>query len=418
MEKSVEIITVGDEILTGQVVNTNAAYIGERLTAAGIPVEWMTVVRDQRQPLLDAFATAAARAKVILVTGGLGPTPDDVTKPCLVEFFNDKLVLREDLLKKVEKWFIDRGLKLPEVSRGQAEFPASASEIPNPNGTATGIHYSRDGREWFALPGVPYEMQAMIEDYVLPRLLKIGLGGQVVIRILRTSGIGESFLLERMTRFNEAASLVDVAFLPRYFGVDVKLSSRGAEPTEVEWRLKEAEKLLLPDIEEYLYGYDSETLPQVVGGLLREKVFRVAVAESCTGGLIAKLITDVPGSSDYFDRGAVTYSNQAKTELLGVPTSMIEDSGAVSASVAESMARGLLERSNADVTVSVTGIAGPTGGTPQKPVGLVYIAIADRSACQAHELRFIGDRDTIRKRTAAAALKLLYDRVKNLDSKG
>jgi nicotinamide-nucleotide amidase len=415
MEAKVEIITIGDEVLMGQVVNNNAAYLGEKLTDASIPVSWMTVVGDQREQILDALGRAASRASAVIITGGLGPTPDDLTKACLMEFFEDELIFKEDLLKKVEKRFTDRGLPLPAASRGQAEFPRGAREIPNPNGTATGIHYSRQGCEWFALPGVPMEMQRMADDYVLPKLAEAGLGGQVQVKVLRTTGISESMLMERLTRLVDAGLLVEVAFLPRYFGVDVKLTGRGINPAEIKMRLDQSEKLLMPDLEGHFYGRDSETLPEVVGRLARERGLRIAVAESCTGGLIAKLLTDIPGSSDYFDRGMVTYSNEAKAELLGVPADLIEEHGAVSEAVAEAMAQGLRERSGVDVTVSTTGIAGPAGGTAQKPVGLVYIAVADRKGCQVQEFRFLGDREAIRNRAAAAALKLLHDRIKNLD---
>lgn len=417
MKESVEIITIGDEVLMGQVVNTNAAYLGERLTDAGISVRWMTVVGDQRESILDALRRAASRARAVIITGGLGPTPDDRTRSCLVEFFADRLIFKEDLLRKVEKRFADRGLKLPRTSRNQADFPASAKEIPNPNGTATGIHYSRGGREWFALPGVPFEMEAMVEDYVIPRLIQTGLGRQVEVRLLRTSGIGESFLMEKLSHLAEVSRSVQVAFLPRYFGVDVKLTGRGQNEAQIEANVDSAEKMLLPDLKDYLYARGRTTLPEALALLAREKGLQIAVAESCTGGLMAKLLTDVPGSSDYFDRGVVTYSNRAKTELLGVSAELIEKHGAVSEVVAEAMARGLLERSRADIAVSITGIAGPSGGSALKPVGLVYVAVVGRSGCQVGESRFGGNRDANRKRAAIAAIKLLHDCIKNLDSK-
>lgn len=412
---NLEIITIGDEILQGQVVNTNAAFLGERLTDAGIQVGWMTVVGDNRQQMLHAFRRSDSRARAVILTGGLGPTPDDLTKPCLAEFFGDELVFRDDLLEKVKKRFTDRGLEFPDASRNQAEFPAGARLIPNPNGTAAGIHYVRDKNEWFALPGIPVEMRAMVDGYVLPRLKEIGLSGRVAVRLLRTTGIPESLLMERLTRLIDAASLVEIAFLPRFYGVDLKLTGRTGGLKEINRRLDQAEQLLLPDLEPYLYARGAESLPQVVGRLAREKGLRIAVAESCTGGLIAKLFSDVPGSSDYFERGLVTYSNRSKTELLGIPETLIERHGAVSEPVARAMAQGLLERSGANVTLAITGIAGPTGGTPEKPVGLVFIAVADKKGCEMKEIRLSGQRETIRERAAAAAFKLLHDHIKRLD---
>ncbi|MCX6639399.1 MAG: competence/damage-inducible protein A [bacterium] len=411
-----ELITIGDEVLMGQVVNTNASWLGETLTEAGVQIGWLTVIPDQRQPILQAFRRAKQRAGAVIITGGLGPTPDDLTKPCLVEFFQDDMVLRDDLLAKVQKRFSDRGLTMPEASRNQAEFPASASDIPNPNGTATGIHYSRDGKDWFSLPGVPMEMRYMVESYVLPKLIEKGHGSQVAVRIYRTAGIGESFLLESLTKLKEAQQLVEVAFLPKIFGVDLKLTARGDNQSSIAERLSQAEKLLLPDFGSHVYATDTETLPEATGKLARKRGFRIAVAESCTGGLIAKLFTDIPGSSDYFERGVVVYSNEAKTQLLGIPACMIDRYGAVSEKVAGAMAQGLLERCSADFAVSVTGIAGPGGGSPEKPVGLVFIGVADRSDVAVREFQFGSTREINRKRAAYSAIKLLYDRIKSLDS--
>lgn len=415
MNTDIEIITIGDEILTGQVVNTNASHLGERLTLAGMSIGWITVVGDDRERIHHSLKEAKSRAGAVIITGGLGPTPDDLTKSCLVEFFGDRLVLKQDLLERVKKRFTDRGFEVPEASRGQAEFPESALEIPNPNGTATGIHYLRDGVEWFSLPGVPLEMKELFESYVLPRLKEAGLGNQIKVTLLRTAGIGESHLLEKLSQLEQVSQLVDIAYLPRYYGVDVKLTARGNNPEEIAAKLKSAEDLLLPDLNSYLYGRDRETLPEVLGRAAREKDIHLAVAESCTAGLIAKLITDVPGSSEYFDRGVVSYSNEAKSELLGVTRELIEAEGAVSATVASAMAQGLLERSHADITAAVTGIAGPSGGTPEKPVGLVYIATTDQRKCRTEEFRFTGTREMIRNRTAMAAMNLLYDNIKNLD---
>ncbi len=415
MSKQTEIITIGDEVLMGQIVNTNASDVADRLTNEGISVCWMTTIGDDRQQILDAFLRAKARAGAVIVTGGLGPTPDDITQSCIAEFFEDEIVFREDLLEKVEKRFKAMGLKLPPQSRNQANFPAFAKEIPNPIGTATGIHYNRGKNEWFSLPGVPAEMRQMMDEYVIPRLRETGFGDGVSVRIYRTAGIGESFILGKMKKFDEASRQVEIAFLPRYFGVDVKLTCRGDNSDEIEIRLDKAEKMLLPDIKKYLFARGNESLPEVVGKMAAAKGLRIAVAESCTGGLIAKLFTDTPGSSDYFDGGVVAYSNKLKTKLLGVPADLIEKHGAVSEPVAEAMAVGLLKRTEADIAVSVTGIAGPGGGTDDKPVGLIYIGVADKNGSEVKEFRFKGNREMNRNRSAFTAIRLVHDRIKNLD---
>ncbi len=409
---NVGILNIGDELLQGQITNTNATFIADALTQKGITIAWMRTVGDNKPAILSALKQAQSDARAVIITGGLGPTPDDLTKSCLAEFFSDKIIFRDDLLEHVKARFAARGLEMPETSRNQAEFPQDARIIPNPNGTAAGIHYIRDGIEWFALPGIPSEMRAMIQAYILPGLLEIGLGEQLGLRILRTTGIGESFLMQKMTRLTDAALLVEVAFLPRIFGVDIKLTARGGSPADIQRRLTQAESLLVPDLESYLYGRGEETLPEVVGKMAKERGLCLAVAESCTGGLIAKWLTDIPGSSDFFERGIVCYSNDAKTELLRVPPKLILDYGAVSAEVAQAMAEGLLARSPVHLAISVTGIAGPSGGTSEKPVGLVYIAVAAQgSAAQVFKFQFGQNRDQNRKRAAAAALKLLYDQI-------
>ncbi len=417
MLKNIEIITIGDEILTGQIVNSNASFVADRLTISGIVVGWMTTVGDNRQQILHAFRRAKARAGAVIITGGLGPTPDDLTKSCLVEFFKDELEFRQDLLEKVEERFRDMGKELPPLSRNQAEFPALAGEIPNPNGTATGILYTLGKQQWFSLPGVPAEMRHMIDDYVLPRLRDVGFAGRISVRVFKTYSVGESVLVEKLTKLAEIYELVSVAFLPKYYGVDVKLTASGENRLAIDNNLDAAEKLLLHDIEPYVFGRDEDTLPEIVGRSAIEKGLKIAVAESCTGGLIAKLFTDIPGSSAFFDQGIVTYSNDAKMDLLGISEELILKHGAVSQEVAEAMAGNLLEKSNADVTASVTGIAGPTGSTAEKPVGLVYVGIADSNRVEVTEFRFKGNREMNRNRAAMNAIWLLHERIKKLDSR-
>jgi nicotinamide-nucleotide amidase len=412
--ESIEILTIGDEILQGQVVNTNATEIAAKLTDSGVDVGWMTTVGDNPEAILDAFARAKKRARAVIITGGLGPTPDDLTKPCLVQFFKDKLELREDLLAVVQKRFTSRGVPFPPQSQGQAEFPAKARVIPNPNGTAVGIHYSHDKVDWYSLPGVPLEMRAMMDDYILPHLAEICLADHVQVRLLRTTGIGESFLMGKLTNLSKASKLVEIAFLPRVTGVDLKLTARGKDLIS---KLDKAQRFLVPDIQSELYSIGPDNLPETVGRLAKVRGIKVAVAESCTGGLISKWFTDTPGSSDYFERGLVSYSNEAKNDFFSVRNSTIKLHGAVSEIVARTMAQSLLNRSLADLTCSVTGVAGPGGGTKDKPVGLVFIGVADRSGyVLVRRFQFWGDRDTIRWRAATAALKMMLDRLKEVAS--
>ena len=412
----IEIVTVGDEVLVGEIVNTNAAFLGKKLAEVGIDIGWMSVVGDNHEAITDAFTLAKSRSRAVIITGGLGPTPDDLTKPCLAEFMGDKIVFKKTLFDQVKERFKKMGKRFPAASLNQAEFPERAREIPNPYGTAAGIHYTGDNCEWFSLPGVPLEMRNMTENYVIPRLREIGMGGRIGIRMLRTCGIGESYLMEKLNDLDKASELVEVAFLPCFHGVDLKLTGRGDNIEDIDKRLNEAERLLMPDLASHLFASGNESLVDVTSRIARERGLKIAVAESCTGGLIAKMFTDLPGSSDIFYGGAVTYANEAKTEFVNVPAELIDRYGAVSDEVARAMAEGLRKRTGVDITAAVTGIAGPGGGTDEKPAGLTYIAVADKNGCTVQKFNFLWDRDVNRKRTAENAVRLLRDHMMNLDS--
>ena len=409
---NVEIIAIGDEILLGQVQDTNSAWIARRFASEGTPIGRISVVGDDEKAINDLFYKAYHRSDVILITGGLGPTHDDLTKPLIAKFFDLPIVFRNDLLEQVRESYRRRQLKFLEASRTQAEFPEGAVPMPNPHGTAPGIWIEKQGRVFAAMPGVPVEMRAMVSDFVIPRLRKRRKSSITRFRTLHTYGIKEAALYEKLDNRQQVLEHAKLAFLPSQSGVRMRLTAEAPTELEAEGRLNEAEELLRSRLGAYIYAVGEEvSLERGVGERLKARGLKVAVAESCTGGLLAKKLTDTSGSTAWFERGWVTYSNEAKNELLGVPMELIEKHGAVSAEVAEAMAQGALERSHANMTVSITGVAGPTGGSEEKPVGLVYIGIADARGTEHHRFIFDTDRTVNRNRSVATALTLLMDRL-------
>ncbi len=404
----IEIIVIGDEVLLGQVENTNSGWIAHQLSGEGISVRWMTVVADDEEEILGAFQRAFQRADVALITGGLGPTHDDLTKPLIAKFFDLPIVFRNDILEEVRAIYSKRQMDFIETSRTQAEFPQGATVIRNVHGTAPGIWVERKGRIFAAMPGVPEEMRAMLRDFVLPKLVEKRRGRSTRFRTLHTIGILEALLYEKLDNREQVLKLARLAFLPSYSGVRLRLTVEAESNEAADARLDAAERLLRERIGDYIIGVGEDfTLAKGVGELLIREGKRLVLAESCTGGLLAKLVTDTPGSSQWFERSFVTYSNEAKQELLSVPPELIERHGAVSAEVAEAMADGALRNSRAQVAVSITGIAGPTGGTTEKPVGLLYIGYADARGAIHNRYNFTGERGDIRERSVAAALNLL-----------
>lgn len=407
-----EIINIGDEILLGQVDNTNAAWLTRRLTAIGVEVQRITVIPDSEKEILQAFQKAFLRSDVTLITGGLGPTHDDLTKGLIAKFFNLPIVFRPDILSDVKQIFKNHQLSFVESNREQAEFPEGATPIKNSRGTAPGIWVERDGKIFASMPGVPKEMHAMMESFVLPRLQKRRQGKSLFFRTLYTFGIFESRLYQLLDNREEILKYAKLAFLPSYRGVRMRLTVQSNDLFEATGRLNEAENRIREKVNDYIIGVDDEySTERKVGMLLREQRMKIATAESCTAGLLAKRFTDISGSSEWFERGFVTYSNEAKNELLGVPFELIDTHGAVSPEVAEAMATGALRNSRAQVAISITGIAGPTGGTDEKPVGLVYIGYADRKLTTHKKHLFGDDRSVNRERSATAAITLLLEQL-------
>ncbi len=372
-----EIINIGDELLIGQVINTNAAWMAEQLSLAGIAVVRITAIPDCRKDITAALDEAFLRAELVLLTGGLGPTKDDITKHSLCEYFNAGLVLHEASLRNVEKLFAGRGLPLLEVNRRQAEVPDNCLVILNENGTAPGMWFEHEDHICISLPGVPYEMQAMMLDHVLPALASKRNGQYIIHRKVNTQGMGESMLAETISGWEDnLPPHIRLAYLPQPGIVRLRLSGTGTDEEVLGREMDKQVKALHAVIPDLIYGYDEETLEEVAGRLLKERNCTLATAESCTGGYIAHLITSVPGSSAYYKGSVIAYSNHIKQEMLGVKEETLRLHGAVSKACVLEMAAGARDKFGTDYAIAISGIAGPDGGTTEKPVGTIWIALA------------------------------------------
>lgn len=405
-----EIISIGDELLIGQVINTNQAFIAEKLNSIGIAVNRMTTVGDEEQAILESFAEAFDNNDLVLVTGGLGPTHDDITRNAVCKYFETELVVNEEALRRVRGFFERRSIAPRKINEDQALVPRSCTVIQNDHGTAPGFLFERGGRYLVAMPGVPFEMKAMVEGFILPFFGSKASGLVIQHRTLKTTGIGESFLAEQIGDINalfDPRDRTTLAFLPGPTGTRLRITVQARNTEEARSRIEQIEQGIRSKAGKYIYAADDEELEHVIGRLLVERRLTLAVAESCTGGLIADRITNVSGSSDYFERSYVTYSNDAKRIDLGVPGALIRDHGAVSREVAEAMADGVRLKANTDMGLSTTGIAGPTGGSAEKPVGLVWIGYADRTGSLALRFTLGDERRRIKERAAQAALELL-----------
>jgi nicotinamide-nucleotide amidase len=410
----VEIISVGDELLIGQIINTNAAWMGAQLLNIGIQASWVTTVGDEEARITEALRIANARADVILLTGGLGPTHDDVTKTALCQYFDCKLVLDLGILEYVKSRFQRRGIPMAKVNEGQAMIPEKAEIIFNELGTAPGLCFRRPGKTLYVMPGVPFEMQAMMQKSILPELKKAAKGQVIAIRVLCTTGIAESTLFEKLGDVARIEAYAKIAFLPSLGSIRMRLTCRAKSDDEARSRLDEAEALIRAKVNSYIFADEELSLEEVVGRMLITQRKTVAIAESCTGGLVSHKLTNISGSSAYFDRTVVSYSNKAKMEELAVPSDLIEKHGAVSAEIACAMADGVRRIAQTDYGISTTGIAGPTGGSDEKPLGLVFTAVADAQSTSFERHQFTGDRLTNKERFAYAALNLLRKKLQNI----
>ncbi len=400
-----EILTIGDELLRGEIVDSNKSLLSERLLGLDVETHWQTSVRDDPAEMTDAFRRAVGRADVVLVSGGLGPTRDDLTAEVLAQSFGRKLVLDEAALDTIRAFFHSVGRGMTENNAKQAYFPEGAEVLPNPIGTAPGFVIDEQGCLVFSMPGVPRELQRMLGEQVLPRIAaRLGSGGTVVrARLLRTFGMGESTLDAELADIATGGD-VSLGFRTAFPDNYLRPVARAASAEEAEAKLARVCEAIRARLGPLVYGEGEQTLATVVGHLLRGHGQTLAVAESCTGGLVAQLLTEVPGASDYFLGGVVAYSNEAKSRQLGVPEALLAEHGAVSEPVARAMAEGARARFGADLAVATTGISGPTGGSPGKPVGLVQVALARETGTHADHFVFPLDRARHRLLTAQVAL--------------
>jgi nicotinamide-nucleotide amidase len=405
-----EIITIGTELLLGQLVDTNTTYIAKALADAGIDVHHETSVGDNAARIGAAVREALARADVVICAGGLGPTVDDLTREGVAQATSRQLQLHEPSVVHIRNLFERLGRPMAENNIRQAMMPTGAIVLENPQGTAPGFIIEEDGRAVVTVPGVPREMKAMIADQVIPWIVKrYGVNAVIITRVLNTIGMGESDLDQRIADLFHAGVNPSIAVLAHYGQVDVKLTAKAQMREQAVAMLDQLEPQIRQRLPDIIYAVDGGPIEQVVGDLLRARQWTVATAESCTGGLIASMLTSVPGASDYYIGGVVSYANEAKLDFLDVAPELIEQHGAVSEEVATAMAVGVQARMRASCAVGVTGVAGPGGGSPEKPVGLVYVALAkpDGSA-DARKLLLPGDREIVQRRAAIAALTMLW----------
>ncbi len=403
---SAEILTIGNEIVTGLVADTNSGVITRRLDSLGISVTRHVSVGDDKEEIAGALKQALERVDCVILTGGLGPTHDDITKQVLCRFFDSVLVTDAEVKRRIDSIFQSRGRETPQAAYTQAEVPEKATILHNTQGTAPGLLFEKNGKRVYSLPGVPLEAEHLLETYIVPHLENLGTI-KVQHRILKTTGSPESVLWEEIGPVSPFEEYVRVASLPSLLGVRIRFTATGKDSKETTAQLDDAEKLLREKIDHHIFAVDDETLEGNIGDLLKKKKWTLAVAESCTGGLIGHRLTNVSGSSEYFLEGAVTYSNEAKQTRLGLDSALIEAHGAVSEEVATAMAEGIRHKSGSDFGLAVTGIAGPTGGTPDKPVGLTFIAVTGPQGTRCEQFRFHQDRVRNKERAAQAALNLL-----------
>ncbi len=402
-----EIITIGDEILIGQVVDTNSAWIAQQLNSIGIGVKQITSVSDSLQHIMSALAQAESRADVIILTGGLGPTSDDLTREALCRYFNTGLRFDERVYQDIEALFKLQGRQVSELNRTQAEVPEIAVSISNKRGTAPGFWIERSSKLFVSLPGVPYEMKPMITDFVLPRLKEQFNLPPLIHRTVLTQGIAESVLAERIRSWEQALpSHIRLAYLPSAGMVRLRLTGSGPEE-KIKSEIDHQIRLLMLHIGQYVFGFDDDTLAQRVGEELRQRNATLVVTESCTGGMVSHLITSVPGSSEYFKGGLVTYSNELKQQLLEVDAAVLQRHGAVSQETVMAMAANARRLFDADYALATSGIAGPGGGTAEKPVGTVWIAVASPDELITRKLQLAGSRQHIIQITSLTVLHLL-----------
>jgi nicotinamide-nucleotide amidase len=409
-----EILTIGDEILIGQITNTNSVWIAQKLNLLGIKVAHMASVSDDKDAILKAFSDAQQRADFVFITGGLGPTKDDITKKLFAQYFNTILESDEKVLAHVKSFFDKRGREMNEANRQQAMIPKGCFVIHNQSGTAPGMWLKKDNTVFISMPGVPYEMKEMMTNIILPKIKAENKLQHIYHKTVLTQGLGESFLAEKIAKWedNLADKNIKLAYLPQPGMVRLRLSTSGNDFETIKKTVEKEIGILKILISEYIFGYEeygeeTPSLEKIVSELLRERKKKIALAESCTGGYISSLFTGIAGSSDIFNGAVVPYHNHIKHELLEVDNSVFEQHGAVSKECVLQMAEHAKVKFHSDYSIATSGIAGPAGGTPEKPVGTVWIAVSSPEKTLAMKFIFGDDRQRNIQMTAATALNML-----------
>ena len=408
MTATAEIISIGDELLYGQTLDTNAHWISHKLDEYNIKVFQRTTIGDDADQILNAFATAAERVDIVLITGGLGPTKDDLTKPLLAKYFGVGMVHHEEVLRDITLLFAKASREVAALNAQQAELPANCEKITNPMGTAPGMWFYENNTVFVAMPGVPYEMKSIMTQSILPKLHEMFSKGVLHHHIIKTIGITESSLSDLIEDWEvNLPKHIKLAYLPTKGQVKLRLTGSGDDLNILKQEIDALQMAIMPKIAKYVYGFGADSLEGVIGQLLNKNNLTLATAESCTGGYLAHMITSVPGSSRYFKGSVIAYSNEVKTAQLGVSTEDLKQQGAVSEKVAKELAEGVRKALNTDIAIATTGIAGPDGGTIEKPVGTVWIAYSDKHKTLAKKFNFSRDRTFIVHWSALAALNMI-----------
>ena len=403
-----EIITIGDEILIGQIIDTNSSWLGQELGKNGIDVVHRTSVSDKKEAIANALTNAALRADVVIMTGGLGPTKDDITKTTLADYFGVEMVMNQEVLDWVTAIFKNRKLPMIESNTNQALVPSNCEVLFNKNGTAPGMWIEHQNKIYISLPGVPFEMKAIISDFAIPKLVQKFKLPNIIHRTIQTCSLGESFLARKIAEWeNKLPANIALAYLPSIGQVRLRLSGRSTDEVSLRKEIDLQVAELYSIIGEYIFGEEEDTLQLVVGNLLKLKGATLSTAESCTGGYLAHLITSVAGSSSYYIGSIISYANQIKSIELGVSESILTSVGAVSEACVIQMAEGIRKKFNTDYSIATSGIAGPEGGTKEKPVGTVWIAVSTPTKTIAKVFNMGDNRERTIQRTALQGLDML-----------
>ncbi len=406
---TVQIVSIGDELLIGQVVNTNASWMATLLTEKGFHVLKIITISDKSEEIFSILEEVSGRSDIVLITGGLGPTKDDTTKDVICRYFSSKLVFSEEVFSNIERLFYKRGISVSETNRKQAEFPDKATIIPNSIGTAPGLWLEQNNTLFVFMPGVPFEMKEMMGSKLIPLLSEKFHPDTFIFRTIHIQGIPESSLSDMLEKWERGlvSENLSLAYLPQPGILRLRISGTGSDKALLETKIQNKIEKLLKIIPDDIFGYDNDSLESVIGKLLMDRRATVSLAESCTGGYISHLMTSVPGSSKYFLGSLIAYSNEIKINELGIDKRIFRKEGAVSKEVVEQMATGILRKTGSDYSVATSGIAGPDGGSAEKPVGTIWIAVASHSGVFSQKYIFGKMRDVNIKRATATALNML-----------